>query len=126
MAAAFAAAGLALADVQPEVAHYLAPERSQGESLSGAADVYALGVCFYRMLCGRVPFDGASALAIAARHRNDEVVPPSEFNERIGPELDELALQLLDKDPSKRPTAADLEALFDEPDEVALVRRRHR
>ena len=114
IAAAFAEAGLALADVQPEVAHYLAPERSQGAGLSGPADVYALGVCFYRMLCGRVPFDGASALAIAARHRNDEVVPPSQFNERVSPELDELALRLLEKDPAQRPTAADLQALFND------------
>lgn len=114
VAAAFAAAGLALADVQPEVAHYLAPERSQGEALSGPADVYALGVCFYRMLCGRVPFDGASALAIAARHRNEAVDPPSHFNERIGPEIDQLALSLLEKDPAKRPTAADLEAFLND------------
>ena len=121
VAAAFAEAGLALADVQPEVAHYLAPERSQGESLSGPADVYALGVCFYRMLCGRVPFDGASALAIAARHRNDEVVAPSNWNERITPDLDELALSLLEKDPAKRPTAADLQTLLEERDEAVPV-----
>ena len=116
IAAAFASAGLALADVQPEVAHYLAPERSQGEGLSSAADVYALGVCFYRMLCGRVPFDGASALAIAARHRNDAVVPPSNWNDWVPRELDELALQLLEKDPARRPSAADLKTLLDAPD----------
>ncbi len=125
IAAAFAEAGLALADVQPEVAHYLAPERSQGEGLSAAADVYALGVCFYRMLCGRVPFDGASALAIAARHRNDAVVPPSHWNERIPPELDELALQLLEKDPARRPTAADIVALFDDDATPATSQARH-
>ena len=117
IAAAFAGAGLALADIQPEVAHYLAPERSQGAPLSAAADVYALGVCFYRMLCGRVPFDGASAVAIAARHRNEAVLPPSHFNERVGPELDELALLLLEKNPAQRPTAADLQALLDDPAE---------
>ena len=124
VAAAFADAGLALADVQPEVAHYLAPERSQGEALSAPADIYALGVCFYRMLCGRVPFDGASALAIAARHRNDEIVPPSNWNTWIPADLDELALQLLDKDPARRPTAADLEALFDEDDPATPTARR--
>ena len=121
VAAAFAEAGLALADVQSEVAHYLAPERSQGEGLSAPADVYALGVCFYRMLCGRVPFDGASALAIAARHRNEDVVPPSHWNDRIPADLDDLALQLLAKDPARRPTAADLEALFDAEAEPATA-----
>ena len=112
VAAAFAQSGLALADVQGEVAHYLAPERSQGEGLSAAADVYALGVCFYRMLCGRVPFDGASALAISARHRNDAPTPPSAYNARIGADMDELALRLLDKNPAQRPTAAELEAML--------------
>ena len=119
IAAAFAESGLALADVQGEVAHYLAPERSQGAGLSAAADVYALGVCFYRMLCGRVPFDGASALAIAARHRNEAVVPPSHFNERVGSEWDDLALRLLEKDPAQRPTAADLHALLNDSIPVA-------
>ena len=137
VAESFATAGLALSDVQPEIAHYLAPELSQGQGsqgenssgegsqgqgssgessqsagLSGPADVYALGVCFYRMLCGRVPFDGASALAIAARHRNDEVVVPSHYNERVSPAQDALALRLLDKDPAARPTAAQLEELL--------------
>ena len=112
VAQAFADSGLALADVQGEVAHYLAPERTQGAPLSAAADVYALGVCFYRMLSGRVPFDGASALAIAARHRKDAPAPPSSFNPRVGPDMDELALQLLEKDPQKRPTAAQLAAML--------------
>ena len=111
-AQAFADSGLALADVQPEVAHYLAPERSQGAGLSAPADVYALGVCFYQMLCGRVPFDGASPLAIAARHRNEAPAPPSQFNPRLSRDLDELALRLLDKDPANRPSAAELETML--------------
>lgn len=112
VAQAFADAGLALADVQGEVAQYLAPERSQGEKLSAPADIYALGVLFYRMICGRVPFDGASALAIAARHRTDAPDLPSSINPRLSADMDELALQLLDKNPANRPTAAQLSAML--------------
>lgn len=108
IAEAFASAGLALADVQPDAAWYLAPERTQGAALAPPADLYALGVLLYRMLAGRVPFDGPSPLAIALRHRNDAPLPPSQFNPRCPDDLEKLTLQLLEKDPAQRPSAADL------------------
>lgn len=102
VAEAFAASGLALADVQPDAAWYLAPERTQGAALAPGADIYALGVILYRMLAGRVPFDGPSPLSIALRHRSDSALPPSHFNPRCPPDLEALALQLLEKDPARR------------------------
>lgn len=108
VAEAFAAAGLALADVQPDAAWYLAPERTQGAALAPPADIYALGVMLYRMLAGRVPFDGPSPLSIALRHRSDSALPPSHFNLRCPPDLEVLALQLLEKDPARRLSAAAL------------------
>ncbi len=108
VAEAFAASGLALADVQPDAAWYLAPERTQGASLAPPADVYALGVILYRMLAGRVPFDGPSPLSIALRHRSDVALPPSHFNPRCPADLEALALQLLEKDPALRLNAPDL------------------
>ena len=108
VASAFAQSGLALADVQGDCAYYLAPERTQGAPFSAAADVYSLGVVFYRMLTGRVPFDGPSTLAISARHRTDAVALPSQFRPQIPAEIEQLALQMLEKDAAKRPSAAQI------------------
>ncbi|RYG70726.1 serine/threonine protein kinase, partial [bacterium] len=113
VAEAFASAGLALADVQPDAAWYLAPERTQGASLAPPADIYALGVLLYRMLAGRVPFDGPSPVAIALRHRSDAALPPSQFNPRCPSDLEQLALRLLEKDPERRASAASLLRLLD-------------
>ncbi|MBW3635507.1 MAG: protein kinase [Armatimonadetes bacterium] len=108
LAEAFASSGLALADVQPDAAWYLAPERTQGAALAPPADLYALGVLLYRMLAGRVPFDGPSPLSIAQRHRTDAPLAPSQFNPRCPADLEQLALRLLEKDPALRPTAPEL------------------
>ncbi len=108
IAEAFAAASLALADVQPDAAWYLAPERTQGASLAPPADLYALGVVLYRLLAGRVPFDGPSPLSIALRHRSDTPLPPSHFNPRCPSNLEAVALQLLEKDPARRMSAVTL------------------
>jgi serine/threonine protein kinase len=106
VAEAFASAGLALADVQPDAAWYLAPERTQGAALAPPADIYALGVLLYRMLAGRVPFDGPSPVAIALRHRSDAPLPPSQLNPRCPTDLEQLAMRLLEKDPERRATAS--------------------
>jgi eukaryotic-like serine/threonine-protein kinase len=95
-------AGIALFDVQQDAAHFLAPERFDGAPPSASADFYALGVILYHMLTGRVPFDGTSPLIIAARHRSDEPLRPSQFNPDCSPQLEELALCLLDKHPTRR------------------------
>lgn len=89
-------------DIQQDTAFYLSPERFDGAPPSAAADYYALGVVLYRMLTGRVPFDGTSPLIIAARHRNDVPMRPSQFNPSCAPELEELCLALLEKQPQRR------------------------
>jgi serine/threonine protein kinase len=102
----FAAAGMAPMDVMEEAVYYTAPERTEGALPSPASDLYALGVVLYRMLAGRVPFDGPSPLSIAMRHRKDAPLRPSQFNPDCPPDLEEVALRLLEKDPQARYTSA--------------------
>jgi len=111
-ALALSLAGLALADLQPDAALFLAPERTGGQPLSPASDIYSLGATFYAALTGRAPFEGGSPLAIAARHRHEAPVPPSSLRAPVPREWDALALRLLAKNPDERPTAADLERLL--------------
>src|SRR5215472_2219872 len=89
--------GMTLGTVQ-----YYAPEQAQGEVVSPAADVYALGIVMYEMLTGRTPFDGDTPVAVAMRHIQDLPEPPSAYNPRITPGLERIILRCLEKDPRDR------------------------
>ncbi|HKS70849.1 MAG TPA: protein kinase, partial [Ktedonobacterales bacterium] len=89
--------GMTLGTVQ-----YYAPEQAQGEVVSPAADIYALGIVMYEMLTGRTPFDGDTPVAVAMRHIQDPPDPPSLLNPRIPPGLERVILKCLEKDPRAR------------------------
>jgi eukaryotic-like serine/threonine-protein kinase len=89
--------GMTLGTVQ-----YYAPEQAQGEIVSPAADVYALGIVMYEMLTGHTPFDGDSLVAVAMQHIQDQPTPPSQLNPTIPPALEEIILRCLEKVPEMR------------------------
>ena len=108
---AFRAANLSPSDVLQDAVGYTAPELNvatgqQAASATPQSDLYALGVILYRMLAGRAPFDGASPIALAMRHRNDAPLPPSRFNPQCPPDLEAIALRLLQKKPEARYASA--------------------
>lgn len=89
--------GMTLGTVQ-----YFAPEQAQGEIVSPAADVYALGIVMYEMLTGHTPFDGNSPVAVAMQHLQDLPDPPGQFNPNIPAALEEIILRCLEKVPDLR------------------------
>ena len=97
---------------------YMAPEQIRGEDvLTGAVDLYALGCLLFRMIEGRVPFDGENIIQIFESHLYNDIPRLTPNNDRP-PELDKLLLQLLAKTPAERPGKADevgeaLQAILD-------------
>src|SRR6266487_1814014 len=89
--------GMTLGTVQ-----YFAPEQAQGEIVSPAADVYALGIVMYEMLTGHPPFDGNSPVVVAMQHIQDQPEPPGQFNPSIPAALEEIILRCLEKEPGTR------------------------
>ncbi len=83
-------------------AQYLSPEQARGAPVTAASDLYSAGVVLYEMLTGKVPFTGDSAIEIAMKHVNDLPSPPSALRPEIPPELDQIVLRSLAKDPGER------------------------
>jgi serine/threonine-protein kinase len=84
--------------------HYMSPEQSRGKKLDYRSDLYALGIILYECVTGAPPFSGAS-LAIMAQHVNVAPEPPRTKAPECPAELEALILQLLEKDPAKRPAS---------------------
>jgi serine/threonine-protein kinase len=88
-------------------AQYLSPEQAQGLVVGEGSDLYSIGVVLYEMLTGRVPFDADAAVTIALKHVSEAPVPPSQLNPLVPPELEQVVLWVLNKNPSDRPADAD-------------------
>jgi len=83
-------------------AQYLSPEQARGAPVTAASDLYSAGVVLYEMLTGKVPFTGDSAIEIAMKHVNELPRPPSKLRAEIPPELDQIVLRALAKEPEDR------------------------
>ncbi|WP_404392432.1 protein kinase [Humibacillus xanthopallidus] len=88
-------------------AAYLPPEQARGEAASPASDLYSLGILLYQMLTGRPPFDGETPVAVALRHLDEAVPPPSAAAPGIPPALDRVVAVATAKDPAQRYPDAD-------------------
>ena len=92
-------------------ATYFSPEQAQGRPVDPRSDVYSLGVVLYESVCGRPPFRGDDALAVAYQHVQEPPTPPRQINADIEPTLEAIILKCLAKNPSARyPSAEDLRA----------------
>ena len=87
---------------------YLSPEQARGLAVSPQTDVYSLGVMAYELFLEQLPFEAETAAEVMAMHLRATPPPPRELWPDIPPELDELLLAMLAKQPEQRPTMAEV------------------
>lgn len=83
-------------------AHYISPEQASGLPATPVSDVYSLGIVAYEMLCDRLPFDAANAVAVAMMQVNQAPTPPDEVDTEVPPGAADIVLRSLEKDPTRR------------------------
>lgn len=82
--------------------HYFSPEQAKGDKTDQRSDIYSLGLVFYEMLTGEMPFDGENPISIALKQVHENITIPSKINHEIPKAFDELILNMTQKDPSRR------------------------
>src|SRR3974390_1445845 len=92
-------------------APFFSPEQAQVLPVDGRSDVYSLGIVLYEMVTGVCPFTGDSPVSVAYKHVREPPVAPTERNPEVPPDLEQIILTALAKDPEERyQTADDLRA----------------
>ncbi|MBI2566455.1 MAG: protein kinase [Candidatus Schekmanbacteria bacterium] len=86
---------------------FMAPEQIRGDLVDARADLYALGCLCYELMAGRPPFAAQTVRELLQMHLHAPPLPVSVYAPAVDPDIDELLLRLLRKDPGDRPGHAD-------------------
>lgn len=81
---------------------YMSPEQVREQSLTYQTDIFSLGVVFYQLLTGRLPFVGTNNYSIIYQIINVEPAPPSRFRSDLPPRVDAIVLRMLSKNTAER------------------------
>jgi len=82
--------------------HYLPPEQANGNGSTIKSDIYSLGITFYELLTGKVPFKGDNAVEIAMKHIKDPIPSIRKANPDIPQSVENIILKACAKNPKNR------------------------
>jgi serine/threonine protein kinase len=95
---------------------YMSPEQASGQSTDARSDVYSLGILFYELAVGRLPFPIHSITEAIRYHTKEPPPPPRSLRPELPEILEQVILRAIEKDPAKRfPDAATMAQALERP-----------
>ena len=82
--------------------HYLAPELAQGKQATMQSDIYSLGIVFFELLTGDVPYKADNAIQVALQHIKGTIPPVRQFDPDIPQSVENIVIKATAKNPAKR------------------------
>ena len=82
--------------------HYLPPEQASGKGCTIKSDIYSIGIIFYELLSGSLPFKGDNAVEIALKHMRDPLPNLRDDNPAIPQSIENIILKATAKNPKNR------------------------
>lgn len=82
--------------------NYMSPEQINGQELDGRSDIFSLGVVFFEMLTGRLPFQGKSLANLFYQITQAKHLSPREINPKVPKPCEQIIDRALTKDPDQR------------------------
>ena len=87
---------------------YMSPEQGKGYSGESRSDIYSLGVMFYELSCGQLPFAAENPFAQIMMHINDAPPRPSSIESKVPGNVEKVILKSMEKEPDSRYKTVDL------------------
>jgi len=82
--------------------HYISPEQARGGFVDERSDLYSLGILFYELVTGSVPFDEENSVSIAIKHIQEDIIPPKEVIPELPQKINDIIIKLTEKKPENR------------------------
>jgi hypothetical protein len=86
----------------PSILHYMSPEQVRGEDIDARSNLFSLGALFYEMVTDRKAFDREDSESLRQSILESTPVPPMHVNPKLHPQLSDLIMKALAKDPGER------------------------
>jgi serine/threonine-protein kinase len=81
---------------------YMSPEQARGEDATPSSDLYSIGIIFYEMMTGRLPFIARDRDGFIESHKQVKPQPPETYKKDIDARASQIIMTLIEKDPAKR------------------------